>query len=93
MALRRMWRGEVFGSALRAKGGTPRIVAAGMRDRPGDDTARKLRRWAYAIQRVPSASSTRRPRVRFAWTGLGAEYGLPYPRALTRPAFQERGPP
>lgn len=46
------YRGEVFGSAVRAKGGTPRIVATGMWGRPGDDTARKLRRWNYEIQRV-----------------------------------------
>jgi IS5 family transposase len=45
-------RGEVFGSAVRARGGTPRIVATGMWGRPGDDTARKLRRWNYDIQRV-----------------------------------------
>jgi IS5 family transposase len=37
------YRGEVFGSAIRAKGGTPRIVATGMWGRPGDDTLRKLR--------------------------------------------------
>jgi transposase, IS5 family len=46
------YRGDVFGSAIRAKGGTPRIVATGMGGRPGDDTLRKLRRWNYAIQRV-----------------------------------------
>lgn len=46
------YRGEVFGAAIRAKGGTPRIVATGMWGRPGDDTLRKLRRWNYAIQRV-----------------------------------------
>jgi IS5 family transposase len=46
------YRGEVFGAALRARGGTPRIVATGMWGRPGDDTLRKLRRWNYAIQRV-----------------------------------------
>jgi IS5 family transposase len=47
-----VYRGEVFGSAVRARGGTPRIVATGMWGRPGDDTARKLRRWNYEIQRV-----------------------------------------
>ena len=46
------YRGEVFSAAIRAKGGTPRIVATGMWGRPGDDTLRKLRRWNYAIQRV-----------------------------------------
>jgi IS5 family transposase len=46
------YRGEVFGSAVRARGGTPRIVATGMWGGPGDDTERKLRRWNYAIQRV-----------------------------------------
>ena len=46
------YRGEVFGSAVRSRGGTPRIVATGMWGGPGDDTERKLRRWNYAIQRV-----------------------------------------
>ena len=46
------YRGEVFGAAVRAKGGTARIVATGMWGRPGDDTLRKLRRWNHAIQRI-----------------------------------------
>jgi IS5 family transposase len=37
------YRGEVFGFAVRATGGTPRIVATGMWGGPGDDTERKLR--------------------------------------------------
>jgi IS5 family transposase len=43
------YRGEVFGAALRAKGGSPRLVATGMWGRPGDDTLHKLRRWNSAI--------------------------------------------
>ncbi len=46
------YRGEVFGAAVRARGGTPWIVGTGMWGRPGDDTLRKLRRWNYAIQRI-----------------------------------------
>jgi IS5 family transposase len=46
------YRGKVFGTAPRARGGTPRIVATGMWGRPGDDTLRKLRRQNDAIQRV-----------------------------------------
>ncbi len=46
------YRGEVFGSAARARGGTPRIVATGMWGGPGDDTERKLRCWNHAIGRV-----------------------------------------
>jgi IS5 family transposase len=46
------YRGPIFGAAVAARGGTPRIVQTGMWGRPGDDTLRKLRRWNYAIQCV-----------------------------------------
>ena len=46
------YRGPIFGAAVVARGGTPRIVQTGMWGRPGDDTLRKLRRWNYAIHRV-----------------------------------------
>lgn len=46
------YRGEIFGSAVQARGGTPRLVLTGMWGKPGDDTLRKLRRWNYDVQRV-----------------------------------------
>ena len=46
------YRGEAFGSAVRAKGGTPRIALTAMWGKPGDDTLCKLRRWNYSVQRV-----------------------------------------
>ncbi|SDE23822.1 IS5 family transposase [Belnapia rosea] len=46
------YRGHIFGAAIAARGGTPRIVQTGMWGRPGDDTLRKLRRWNYDIHRV-----------------------------------------
>jgi transposase, IS5 family len=46
------YRGQVFGSAVRARGGTPRIALIAMWDKPGDDTLSKLRRWNYSVQRI-----------------------------------------
>ena len=46
------YRGEVFGSAVRARGGTPRIALIAMWGRPGDDTLLKLRGWNYSVHRV-----------------------------------------
>jgi transposase, IS5 family len=46
------YRGEAFGSAVRAKGGTPRIALTAMWGKPGDDPLCKLRRWNYSVQRV-----------------------------------------
>ena len=46
------YRGEAFGSAVRAKGGTPRIALTAMWGKPGDDTLCKLRRWNYSVQRA-----------------------------------------
>ena len=46
------YRGEAFGSAVRAKGGTPRIALTAMWGKPGDDTLCKLRRWNDSVQRV-----------------------------------------
>jgi IS5 family transposase len=48
------YRGEAFGSAVRAKGGTPRIALTGMWGVPGDDTVQKLKRWNRAVQRIRS---------------------------------------
>ena len=46
------YRGPVFTSAVRAKGGTPRIVVLGAWGRPGDDTLRQLKSWNYGVQRI-----------------------------------------
>lgn len=46
------YRGPIYGAAIAARGGSPRIVLTGAWDRPGDDTLRQLRRWNYDIQRV-----------------------------------------
>ena len=46
------YRGEAFGSAVRATGGTPRIALTGMWGQPGDDTLQKLKRWNRAVQRI-----------------------------------------
>jgi transposase, IS5 family len=46
------YRGQVFGSAVRARGGTPRIALIAMWDKPGDDTLSKLRCWNCSVQRV-----------------------------------------
>jgi IS5 family transposase len=46
------YHGEVFGSAARAKGGSPQIVATSMWGRAGDDTLGKPRHRNYVIRRV-----------------------------------------
>jgi IS5 family transposase len=46
------YRGEVFASAVRARGGAPRIVQTGMWGRAGDDIEQKLCDWNGAIHRV-----------------------------------------
>ena len=46
------YRGECFGSAVRSRGGAPRIALTAMWGRPGDDTLTKLRRWNRGVQRV-----------------------------------------
>lgn len=46
------YRGSFFGSAVRDKGGSPRVVLTGVWGRPGDDTIRQLKAWNSSIQRV-----------------------------------------
>ena len=46
------YRGEAFGSAVRARGGTPRIALTAMWGKPGDDTLQKLKCWNRSVQRV-----------------------------------------
>jgi len=46
------YRGPFFASAVKAKGGTPRVVATGMWGRSEDEARTKLREWNGAIQRV-----------------------------------------
>jgi IS5 family transposase len=46
------YRGEVFASAVKDRGGVPRVVATHMWGREGDGTEQKLRDWNDAIHRV-----------------------------------------
>lgn len=46
------YRGQVFASAVQAKGGAPKVVQTGAWGRPGDDTLHALRSWNYSVQRV-----------------------------------------
>ena len=46
------YRGNHFSDAVRAKGGTPRIVATGMWGRDEAETLRKLKEWNQPIHRV-----------------------------------------
>ena len=46
------YRGPHFGHAVRAKGGTPRIVATGMWGRPEAETQSRLEAWNRPIYRV-----------------------------------------
>lgn len=46
------YRGSHFRDAVRAKGGTPRIVATGMWGRDEQETLRKLKEWNQPIHRV-----------------------------------------
>lgn len=46
------YRGSHFGDAVRARGGTPRVVATGMWGRDETETARRLQAWNQPIHRV-----------------------------------------
>ena len=46
------YRGNHFGDAVRAKGGTPRIVATGMWGRDETETLKRLNAWNQPIHRV-----------------------------------------
>ncbi|SCX36103.1 hypothetical protein DSM25559_5318 [Agrobacterium rosae] len=47
------YRGNNFGDAVRAKGGTPRIVATGMWGRDEAETQARLEAWNQPIHRYP----------------------------------------
>ena len=72
------YRGEAFGSAVRARGGTPRIALTAMWGKPGDDTLQKLKRWNRSVQRIrcrieKSLGAWKRSYglQRMRWRGLG----------------------
>ncbi|WP_245270108.1 transposase [Nitrobacter hamburgensis] len=46
------YRGNHFGDAVRARGGTPRIVATGMRGRDEAETLARLAAWNQPIHRI-----------------------------------------
>lgn len=46
------YRGVFFGSAVRNKGGSPRVVLTGAWGRPGDDTIQKLKAWNTGVNRI-----------------------------------------
>ena len=46
------YRGEAFRSAVRARGGVPRVALTAMWGMLGDDTLSKLKRWNYGVQRI-----------------------------------------
>jgi IS5 family transposase len=46
------YRGQVFAKAVRARGGTPRVVATGVWGKPGGDAERWLVEWNAAIHKV-----------------------------------------
>ena len=48
------YRGRHFGDAVRAKGGTPRIVATGMWGRDEAETLKRLDTWNRPIHRIRS---------------------------------------
>ena len=51
-SLTALYRGQAFGSAVRARGGTPRVALIAMWGRPGDDTLQKLKQWNRSVQRI-----------------------------------------
>lgn len=46
------YRGNHFGDAVRAKGGTPRIVATGMWGRDEAETQARLEAWSQPIHHI-----------------------------------------
>lgn len=79
------YRGSHFSNAVRAKGGTPRVIATGMWGRVGDGTLRKLKAWNYGIQRV-------RCRIEKIFGTVKRSYGLHRMRwrGLAKAALQVR---
>lgn len=46
------YRGSFFGSAVRARGGSPKVVQTGAWGRPGDDTIGRLKAWNHGVNRI-----------------------------------------
>jgi IS5 family transposase len=46
------YRGQVFATAVHARGGVPKVVQTGAWGRPGDDTLAQLRAWNWSVNRV-----------------------------------------
>jgi transposase, IS5 family len=46
------YRGQVFASAVAARGGRPKVVQTSAWGRPGDDTLRRLKAWNWSVNRV-----------------------------------------
>jgi transposase, IS5 family len=46
------YRGQVFGSAVVARGGRSKVVQTSAWGRPGDDTLRRLKAWNWSVNRV-----------------------------------------
>jgi transposase, IS5 family len=46
------YRGQLFASAVKAKGGIPYIVQTGIWGPAGDDALQKLKSWNYSVQRI-----------------------------------------
>jgi transposase, IS5 family len=46
------YRGQVFASAVAARGGRAKVVQTSAWGRPGDDTLRRLKAWNWSVNRV-----------------------------------------
>lgn len=46
------YRGQVFGTAVRARGGVAKVVQTGAWGRPGDDTLQRLKAWNWSVNRI-----------------------------------------
>jgi transposase, IS5 family len=79
------YRGDTFGSAVRERGGTPRVALVAVWGKPGDDTLEKLRRWNRSVQRI-------RCRIEKIFGLWKRSYGLRRLRwrGLTKAALQVR---
>lgn len=79
------YQGRHFGDAVRAKGGTPRIVATGMWGRDEVETARRLEAWNQPIHRI-------RGRIEKIFGTWKRSYGLARMRwrGLAKAAMQVR---
>lgn len=46
------YRGQVFGAAVRVRGGVAKVVQTGAWGRPGDDTLQRLKAWNWSVNRI-----------------------------------------